>query len=571
MPKHPDDIRAEMESAAAREAAEYSQQQASDAPDLGPIPYQELNDAFHRGEYGDASLAVRLLQGKYCFDNASQTPYYFNCTHWIKDINNNHLVDMERVAIEYERQLQYYDGKYTEARGAFIENQKDAGLKLAMKDAKSIRDAWSSRIKELRKLPKIKKVWELATSGRDSLGMDGSAWNANPLILPCKNCVIDLETGKALKGIPEQYFNKASPYEYHGMNVEAPLWDKFLEQIFCGKIDLKDYFSFFAGSASTGIQTKDFFCAYGPHANNGKSLLFSVMQKLLGDFVKTLNVELLLEEKFVRNPDAPSHSRLKLFGCRLAITSEAQANQFFSFNKIKHFTSGGDTLEARGINAKHEIEFPQTASLVLHTNDLPKPRGSDKAFYDRLKILEFMARFIQPHEGPEEPDKHIYHARPRDEVIAELLSEAPGILAYFVRYAKKFIKLGAMPEAPACVMNQVFDYKNQHDVVGQFLMQCCTYSEFDKEQMKYIYWAFKRWSIEEKGFSKKNVWSQNYLGTELVKRPELRKEDGRVAFYHGIKLRDDWRFQFDKYEEKGKQDDEKARQDTPPEQRSWGY
>ena len=378
-----EEIKREIDAAVSKESELYADNAHADC---GVVPFdpdhKTIRNAFNRNQYGDADLAIQMMKGRYCFDNTQQRSFYFCKTHWKKDTNRNYLREMERVSYFYESQQLYYRKMYDEAAG---ENDKEK-----MKRYEKAHDAYATRVKQLRGIERVNSVWNLAISGPDSLGITGTEWNRNPLLFPCANCVIDLETGKSFPGRPEQYFNRASSVEYHGIHAEAPAWFDFLDKVFCGNQELIDYFGYFVGLAATGLQTKDFFCAYGPEANNAKSVLFSLLETVLGDFAGTLPVEVLLEEKFARNPDAPSHTRLKLFGLRLATTSEAQANQYFSLAKIKQFTSGGDAIEARGIQAKDSVEFEQTQTLVLHTNFLPKAKGVDNGFYN-------------PPEGPSFP------------------------------------------------------------------------------------------------------------------------------------------------------------------------
>jgi putative DNA primase/helicase len=536
-------LKDEMEEAAAREAERYAKPPETPTEPEDSISYKDIKEAFDQNEYGDASLAIRIMRNRFCFDNSAMQSYYYNCTHWIKDINNNYLREMHKVSDQFESQRAYYADKYKAAIEE-VESapEKDKSkLKEVAKGFKKSRDAYAARIQSLRGLRRVNNVWRLATSGTDSLGISGTNWNSNPLLLPCKNCVVDLETGKALKGSPEMYFNRASPIEYHGLNAEAPLWDETLAKVFRNKEDLMDYFGYFVGCSTTGLQSKDFYCAYGPEANNGKSLVFNLIDHVLGDFAGTIPVEMLLEEKFPRNPDAPSHTRMKLYGLRLAATSEAQNDQFFSLSKIKQFTSGTDRMEARSVHGKHEIEFPQSHNLVLHTNFLPKAKGQDKGFYNRLKVLPFRAKFIPPHEGPEDPGNFVWHQIPPEHLKADILKCAPGILAYFVRYAMKYLKLGAMPMAPSCVMDETEQYQNKQDFIGRFLRECCELTDGGKEQAKDIHAAFKKWSIEEEGIDPKKVWSMRMLKDYFDTRPEIQRVESRVTYYTGLRILSDRR------------------------------
>ena len=106
--------------------------------------------------------------------------------------------------------------------------------------------------------------------------------------------------------------------------------------------------------------------------------------------------------------------------------------------------------------------------------------------------------------------------------------------------AINFIKLGDMPRPPECVLSETKEYKEEQDLVGRFLLECCEYTSAGKEQMKNIYAAFKWWCIREKGFTPKDVWSQNNLGINFKMRPELTKIESNKVFYSGIRIRPEW-------------------------------
>ena len=240
---------------------------------------------------------------------------------------------------------------------------------------------------------------------------------------------------------------------------------------------------------------------------------------------------------------------LKLRGLRMAVTSEADKKHQFDMGKIKALTSGGDRLEARGINAVDIVEFNPELTLVLHSNFLPSATGSDEAFFKRVKVLPFRAMFIAPKDGPEDVENHIYHAKPRTVVDAILAKEAPGIMAYVVRCAIKALKAGDMPPAPSAVLAETNQYRADQDMVGHFLRECTDPDKNNKEQMKDIYFAFRKWCIEEQSIVEKKVWSQNALGKDLKQRRGLDRIESNVTYYRGLRIKDEWRKGYDQPQE----------------------
>ena len=547
----PDAIRAEVEAAAAREA----EQRAADAkpkpapPSAPVITDADIDAALSANEYGDADLAVRLFGGKILRDNVEELNYVFDTSHWRLDKNHDYLRALRDVADLFEgRAIRLYK----DAKDANEEEAKDLRLKAS---------AHKKRASRLRSTNGVRSMFKFATAGKGSLGISGDEWNRDPTMLPCANGVIDLSTGKLHPGSPEQYFNKASPFVYTGLNADAPIWDATLDKILLGHRELREYFEYFVGVAATGIQTKDFFCALGPLGNNGKSVVFDWLLKALGDFAGTIKVENLIEERNPRTPQAHDSHLIVLRGLRLAVTSEAQAKYRFSLAKIKAITAGGDSLRARDVGIRLQIEFTQTHSLVLHTNNLPQSDGVDSAFFSRLKVLPFKAMFINQADGPEVPGEHIYHAVPRQRLDKILAAESSGILAFVARCARKFLLLGDMPPPPAIVQAETGEYRQDQDEAGMFLGQCCDLIEEVKIQMRDLYNSYRKWSIVERGVPEKSVRSLKSFSGDLRNRKGIEKINSNVVYYKGISIKPEWQVEAKQESLYGSERDARGRAD----------
>lgn len=525
-------------------AAELERQAFAPDEDLLPLALEappeptagDVDRAFWDNEEGDARLVIDQFRGRFCHDNMEDVTYQFNCTHWFLDTNREHERAVRTVAAHYSKQAMLAAKAAQEARQ--LDDAPEA------KRQEKIRENYNSRARQIRTQRRSSSIWRIATAGVGTLGVPGRGWwNRHPTLLPCANCVVDLETGKPYAAGPvnELYFNKASPVDYQGLNAKAEFWDDILDKCLCYDGELRAYFDLFAGVACTGLQTKDFFCGYGPGGDNGKSVIFEWMSWVLGDFAATINVALLLEEKFIRSSAGPSPDLMKFNGLRLAVGSEAQRNHRFSLSKIKQLTAGGDKITARSPYQQKEIEFDQTHTLLVHTNFLPQATANDNAFYNRLRVLPFKARFVPPGSPEICPDKHVYPRMPRTLIDRRIRAELPGILAWFVRNAREFLRLGDMPTPPGVVKAETQDYREEQDLVGQFLRQCCRLDPGSKEQMKNLHKAFSEWCVEEMGYQPKNVPSMRVLAGELKGRPGIEREESRVVFYKGLRLDEQWR------------------------------
>jgi len=529
-------IREEVEEAVAAEReARAEAAAAKPAPEVDGVSFseKEVVDALYDNQVGDARLLTKLAYGRFCYDNGAKEWNEFANHHWSHDGSRNMEILVDRVADRYKIEA---DRKEIEA-AKMTEDQA-----AERKRTKALADALRKRAFAMRSGNRISAVMERATAGVGSLGISGEEWDSNPTILPVANGVVDLETGKLYPGRPEQYMRKSSPIEYHGLNAEAPTWDEVTEKSLRKSDPLLDYFGRVVGYSTTGLAAfKDFYCAYGPGGDNGKSVIFETLQHVLGSFAGTIGVATLLDEGFVRSAAGPSPDILKLRGLRMAVTSEAEQQHKFSMAKIKAIVSGGDRIQAREPYAKRDVEFTPTHSLILHTNFLPKAKGNDRPFFKRLRVIPFRALFVQPGEAVNEAE-HIYAAMPRAKLDRALADEGPGILAYMVRNAMRLLRDMDM-SAPPEVLAETKDYQEDQDLVGRFLSECCEIDGERGTQMGVIHAAFARWCIDREGYEengRKKPPSLIWLSREFKNRVEIKKLQEKPVAIYGLHVNREW-------------------------------
>lgn len=523
-----DDLDAEIAAQAAAEAEQYPPKEEPAQPAPPEITFADVDDVVRNNleEIGDARLVVKRWRNQLLFDNTTGEAFRFNCQRWIKDTNRCHQPRVAQLAEPFK------------ARAADLHAQIEAKLAecpaggcqrapkcLKCEEADRIRGfkkAHETRAKNLCKLPHINKVWTLATAGEDSLGISGDEWERHPSLLVCKNCVVDLETGRSYQGRPDWYLYKASPVEYHGLNVDAEFWDDLLWKVSCKDQDWIDYLGLVVGYSATGLSNyKDFYCAYGPLADNAKSTVYGAIRSALGDYSETLPVELLLDGGRVKASSGPQPDIMRLRHLRMAVFDEAEQNQHFAMSAIKRYSGGEDMISARGMYGKEQVTFPSTAKLHLHTNFIPKARGNDEGFYNRLRVIPFEACFVLPGRTPPTGanPEHTYQAQP-GVVKRELERCRPGILSWIVRNAVKVHKLIAEGKGlplPDRVREAVRDYRNEQDMTGRFLRECCVVGE-GATQMKDLYAAYKKWCLEEMQYTEKMVPTMKTFGIDLKTR-----------------------------------------------------
>jgi putative DNA primase/helicase len=116
-----------------------------------------------------------------------------------------------------------------------------------------IRKAVLKRISALQTVKRKKYVLELARTGQDSLAIRGDEWDKDPMLLGVPNGVIYLRTGVLREGRHEDFIRTIAPTIFHGLYFPAPIWERFISDIFNGDKELIAYIQRLLGYGITGL------------------------------------------------------------------------------------------------------------------------------------------------------------------------------------------------------------------------------------------------------------------------------------------------------------------------------
>ena len=326
----------------------------------------------------------------------------------------------------------------------------------------------------------------------------------------CANGVLDLKTGILHPHKPEQYMSKISPVEYTD-NVDTPLWNVFLNDIFDGDQELIRYMQKAVGYSMTGSTQEQcmFFC-YGNGAN-GKSTFLEVINAILGDYAVNIQPETIM----VKNNQGANSDIARLKGARFITTVEPNEGARLNEGLVKQLT-GGDTVTARRLYG-NEFEFAPEFKLWMGTNHKPIIRGRDEGIWRRMHMIPFTVT-IPDHKK----DKMLKH---------KLKKELPGILNWAVQGCLLWQREGL--GMPAKVMDAVKEYRSEMDVVSAFLSQCTT--QLGQERANTLYDAYAKWATDNNEYKMSN--------TKFGKEITLRYEKKRISdgfYYIGLKLNRDY-------------------------------
>lgn len=524
-----DEMRKQVEERVAAEATQLP------APDERPaITSKLINDCLFANALGDATLYAALFRDRFLYVKDMKEWFEWNGHHWQRDIMDRSLSAVEKVVDLYLDEYRRAGSDMADLLKAGKGPKDETMIKL-----KDRQDFLLKRVSQLRDDRRRTACLKFAHTIDEPLAVKGESLDLRPMLLPCANGVIDLETGRLKPGRPADCLSMASPVEFTGIDTPAPLWEKSLLEIFGGNpqkpqtaaeneaaLCLIAYLQRLLGYAVTGfVKEKIFPVLYGKTGWNGRSLIVETIIHIMGDLAGPIQSEMLLSQKFSKSASGPSPDIMTLKGLRIAFASETEENQRFSASRIKWLT-GKDQLTGRWPNDKRPIRFDPTHTLFLMTNYQPKAPPNDRAFWERLHLIPFNVSFVK--RDPQEP----HERRANLDLDRQIVPEYSGVLAWLIRGCLLYQRDGINP--PRAVTEATEKYRRNEDLLADFIDQCCTLDPGAKSKSSVLYNSFIVWYHENIG---KDEPSGTWFGTQLHQKFDREKSNGH-NIYLGIKLAD---------------------------------
>lgn len=465
-------IRGQVEAAVDAEQAGFQPAQSPATTDQ-PISDSALWKTVNSGEDGDSWLFCQLHRDKLVFDHAAGTWYEWQGHYWAEDHVAENMAAVDAVIDAYGEAARREAWRRLKA---LKDNDADEA-----KEAERREDTYLRRVGELQRLHRKRNVLTLAAAGRRSLGITGDEWDQNPWLMACPNGTVDLQTGKLRPGRQEDFLRMVCPTPWRDLDTKAPAWAQFLSEIMDGDQELVTYLQRLLGYSITALTTEHIFPVLWGKGRNGKGTLLQSLADVLGPLAGPVKAEMLLEQGRARSSASPDSDIMALRGKRLTWASETDEGRKLNAGRLKWLT-GGDKLCGREPYGRREVRFEPSHTLLLLTNHRPKADPSDYALWQRVHLIPFTLSFVDNPTGPNE--------RRRDAYLSErLCAEASGILAWLVRGCLAWQREGLKP--PDTVMVATEQYRQDEDLMGHFINECCLISAAASVRAGQLYKAYQ--------------------------------------------------------------------------------
>ena len=331
--------------------------------------------------------------------------------------------------------------------------------------------------------------------------LDKNAW-----LIGFRNGVYDLKNHVFRAGIPEDYLSLQMPIDYSeyddGHHLVKDVHN-FLEKIFPDK-DVRDYFLNTSCEVFVGGNQKKHVLFWSGEGDNGKSVTQTVFEKMLGEYAIKLPTSLIVGKRSMSSAASPELVRAGN-GVRWAILQEPDKKDIINIGILKEL-SGNDSFYARGL-FKDGAEIEPMFKLVVICNDPPSIPYSDKATWNRIRVVPFEATFVN--NAPDTFEEQLLQKRfPKDPYFMEKI---PDMIKPFAWVLLNHRKKGYKLVEPEKVTLATELYRKKNDVYRQYLDERVIQDEASKISIDEIYIGFKDWFKEAQP------------GQQIPTKPEVRE------------------------------------------------
>lgn len=289
----------------------------------------------------------------------------------------------------------------------------------------------------------------------------------NKDLIGFENGVYDLATDEFRKGIASDYISMSTGYEYAPHLEDSQPYLELWELV-CKILPHKDVRHFTLKSLAScldgHIRDENFYIYSGKNntGGNGKSTIMDIVLKSLGDYACVSPVSLITTKR--ESANSANSALANIRNKRAVIMQEPESNEMIQAGVMKALT-GGDRISTRELHSS-QIEFKPHAKFFMCCNKIPTMSDIDGGVIRRLKITEFVSRFV------EDPDldniaQGIYEYKIDRDLKSKLDDYKSVFMTILLHYYSIYKREGLHPPGP--VLQVTKKYENDNNMIKQFI------------------------------------------------------------------------------------------------------
>ncbi len=355
----------------------------------------------------------------------------------------------------------------------------------------------------------------------------------NKDLIGFENGVYDLTTMEFRGGTSSDYVSLSTGYEYVHCDQNNQEYKELFE-LLCQILPNPDVRHFTLKSLAScldgHIRDENFYIYSGKNntGGNGKSTIMDLLLKALGEYACTSPVTLITAKR--ESASSANSALASIRNKRVVVMQEPESNEMIQAGVMKALT-GGDRISTRELHSS-QMEFKPHAKFFMCCNKIPAISDLDGGVVRRLKITEFVSRFVEE-PNPENLKNGIYEFKINKELKSKLDTYKSVFMSILLNYYKIYKEEGLAPPDP--VLQVTKKYENDNNIIKQFIDENIVagmkHDFITKDQLKEL---FKSDSILKSSFGKFIAFQKNL---ENALCTEFRLDKKSVSKLYGWRLK----------------------------------
>jgi len=304
-----------------------------------------------------------------------------------------------------------------------------------------------------------------------------------------ENGIYDLKEMEFRKGRSSDYISLSTGYEFIEYKKNHPLYIELMELI-CKILPQQSVREFtlkaLASCLDGHTRDENFYIWSGKNntGGNGKSTIMDLHLKALGEYACISPVSLITGKR--ESANSANSALANIQNKRCVIMQEPGSNDQIQADVMKSLT-GGDRISTRELNSS-QIEFKPCSKFFMACNKIPSISDLDGGVIRRLKITEFISRFVEEPD-PENIKNGIYEFKIDKALKSKLENYQCVFMCILIDYYKLYKTESLLPPIP--VLQVTKKYENDNNIIKQFIEENIVIGEksdyITKDQLKEIY------------------------------------------------------------------------------------
>jgi len=347
-----------------------------------------------------------------------------------------------------------------------------------------------------------------------------------------ENGIFDLNAMEFRNGSSSDYVSLSTGYDYRYHDPSEPIYQELMTLIsqILPEPETRHFTLKSLSSCLDGHnRDENFYIWSGKNASggNGKSTLTELLTKALGEYAIDSPVSLITGKR--ESANSPNSALAATRNKRVVIMQEPGSNDQIQADVMKALT-GGDRISTRDLNST-QIEFKPHAKYFMACNRIPTMSDIDGGVVRRLKITEFVSRFVEK-LSEEVEDKYMYEFKIDRELKNKLESYKTVFMCILLDYYRIYREEGLI--APDSVLKVTKKYENNNNNIKAFIDENIVKGKksdyLTKDDLKNLYKSDRLLQNSFNKFSNFVNQLENALCTEF--KVDNKKKIQKLEGYH---------------------------------------